>query len=285
MFLAPMAPLAASANRIAEARAEAKIAGKLAKAGKQPKVRETLDRTSLLTPGAPPAVISATLTDSFVDTSPMDNRADPGSTITYTAVITNSSNSDVTGVSFQDTISPYTTLIGAATKVSPLAYADPYNATVNTNLSVPALGVLGNDTGTATLTVAGITSPVCGDATAPFVCTTAQGGTVSLAADGSFSYDPATGFIGADTFTYAATNGQAPNDTATVTITVAAANNPPTASDDALTVNEDAGATAVNVLANDADPDGGAKNITSFTTPTNGSVVGTGPSGAFTGLT
>lgn len=292
---APMAPLAASANRtttaIAEKQAERKLAN-LAK--KQLSPREALERSLFVNPPAAvvpavgaPAVISATLTDSFVDVAPssIPPRADPGSIITYTATITNSGGTAATLVNFTDTISPYTTLLAGTIKVSPLAFADAYNATVNTNLSVSAPGVLGNDTGTATLTVAGITSPVCGVATAPFSCTTAQGGTVSLAADGSFSYDPASGFTGADTFTYTATNGQSPNDTATVTITVAAASNPPTASDDALTVNEDAGATAVSVLANDADPDGGPKNIASFTTPTNGSVVGTGPSGAFTGLT
>jgi hypothetical protein len=49
---------------------------------------------------------------------------------------------------------------------------------------------------------------------------TTQGGTVTLNADGSFIYNPPAGFEGTDTFTYAATNGLTPNDTAQVTINV-----------------------------------------------------------------
>ena len=52
---------------------------------------------------------------------------------------------------------------------------------------------------------------------------TTQGGTVTLNADGSFTYNPAAAFTGVDTFTYTATNGLTPNDTAQVTINVDAA--------------------------------------------------------------
>ena len=45
---------------------------------------------------------------------------------------------------------------------------------------------------------------------------------------------------------------------------------------DAATVVEDASATAVDVLANDTDPDGGPISVTSVTQPTNGTVVITG---------
>src|SRR6185503_16907572 len=51
---------------------------------------------------------------------------------------------------------------------------------------------------------------------------------------------------------------------------------------DSATVAEEAPATAVAVLANDTDPDGGAKSITSVTQPANGAVVITGGG---TGLT
>ena len=50
----------------------------------------------------------------------------------------------------------------------------------------------------------------------------------------------------------------------------------PTAVDDAATVAEDSGATAIDVLANDTDPDGGAKTIGSASDPANGTVVITG---------
>jgi hypothetical protein len=52
-----------------------------------------------------------------------------------------------------------------------------------------------------------------------------------------------------------------------------AADAPPTAVNDTKTVAEDAGATTIDVLANDTDPDGGPKSIASVTQPTNGTVV------------
>ena len=61
----------------------------------------------------------------------------------------------------------------------------------------------------------------------PFTGTTAEGATVTLAADGSFTYDPGTAFddLGpgqtrTDTFTYTVTDGLGGFDDATVTITV-----------------------------------------------------------------
>jgi hypothetical protein len=47
-------------------------------------------------------------------------------------------------------------------------------------------------------------------------------GTLTLNADGSFTYTPATGFTGTDTFTYIASNGIIKSNVATVTITVVA---------------------------------------------------------------
>jgi hypothetical protein len=43
---------------------------------------------------------------------------------------------------------------------------------------------------------------------------------VTLLANGGFTFDPKPGFTGTDTFDYSVTNGQTPNDTATVTIVV-----------------------------------------------------------------
>jgi hypothetical protein len=67
-----------------------------------------------------------------------------------------------------------------------------------------------------------------------------------------------------------------------MTPTATPTNVPPTAVNDAATVAEDSGATAVDVLANDTDPDGGTKLIASVTQPPNGTVAITGGG---TGLT
>jgi trimeric autotransporter adhesin len=71
----------------------------------------------------------------------------------------------------------------------------------------------------------------------------------------------------------------------TRTIAVASVDDAPVAEDDSQTVLEDAAATAVPVLTNDTDIDGGPKTISSATNPANGTVVLEGPAGAHTGLT
>ena len=75
-----------------------------------------------------------------------------------------------------------------------------------------------------------------------------------------------------DTFTYTLNGGS----TATVSVTVTCVDNPPTAVDDSATVAEDSGASAIDVLANDTDTDGGPKSVASVTQPANGTVVITG---------
>ena len=67
-----------------------------------------------------------------------------------------------------------------------------------------------------------------------------------------------------------------------MSVTVTCVDDPPVAVDDAATVVEDAAATAIEVLANDTDIDGGPISIGSVTQPANGTVVITGGG---TGLT
>ena len=74
------------------------------------------------------------------------------------------------------------------------------------------------------------------------------------------------------------TSAGSPTDTKLVD--AANVDDPPTADDDAATVLEDAGATAVLVLANDDDVDAGPMTIASVTQPANGTAVLTGPVGA-----
>ena len=81
-----------------------------------------------------------------------------------------------------------------------------------------------------------------------------------------------------DTFTYTINGG----DDATVSVTVTCVDDPPVAVNDTATVLEDAAATAITVLNNDTDVDGGPKAINAITQPTNGTVVTTGGG---TGLT
>lgn len=106
---------------------------------------------------------------------------------------------------------------GPPPNTAPDAAADAYTTKQGDALTVPAPGVLGNDTDAEadTVTATGVTQPAHG--------------TVTLAANGSFTYTPAAGFHGTDTFTYRATDGEAQSAPATVTITVTQVTTPPPA--------------------------------------------------------
>ena len=97
--------------------------------------------------------------------------------------------------------------------------------------------------------------------------TTDTVGLVSSNGDGTFTYDPdgqfealAAGETVADSFSYTVTDDHGAVATATVTITVSGANNPPIANDDAgigFSTDEDNSFTTGDVLNNDSDPDTG----------------------------
>jgi hypothetical protein len=161
-----------------------------------------------LAPAAPLApTVTATKTDSLFTDVDGDSQADPGDTIKYSVNIS-ASGDDATGVTFTDTVDPNTAFVPGSLTARPVAVDDGYAATGNIRISVAAPGVLGNDfTGVPAATI-----------TAP-PTTSTNGGDVSLAADGSFTYNPPAGFEGVDTFSYTLTNGTGSNN-ATVSITV-----------------------------------------------------------------
>ena len=94
----------------------------------------------------------------------------------------------------------------------------------DTQLNVPAPGVLGNDSDADNdpITVADTRTNA----------STSQNGSVTLNDNGSFAYTPAAGFTGDDSFTYVATDGTDTSNTATVTISVNAVSTGPTARGD-----------------------------------------------------
>ena len=152
--------------------------------------------------------VSATLTDNRPGVDPAI--ASPGDTINYQVVISNTGTGPATGVQFNQDVDANTAVVSGSVKMSPLAITDIYETPLNTQLSVAAPGVLAND--------AGIPAPTAQPiANGP----TAQGGTVTLNSDGSFIYNPPNNFAGSsDNFDYTITNGQAPDSTTTVTITI-----------------------------------------------------------------
>ncbi|HEY0172908.1 MAG TPA: PxKF domain-containing protein [Pyrinomonadaceae bacterium] len=155
-------------------------------------------------------LISATKTDAFPDPD-NDGKAVPGDTITYTVQI-NNGGTDAAGVVFGDTVDPNTTFVPGSVTTTPVAIDDAYAAVGNVRINVPAAqGVTSND------------SDPDGDAVTavPATTTSANNGDVTVNADGSFTYNPAPGFEGADTFTYTIAGASGPSNTATVTVNVA----------------------------------------------------------------
>ena len=212
-----------------------------------PDVGETLTVTAV----TQPANGAVTLTGGVVEFTPDPNFN--GTTLfNYTV-------SDGNGGSDTATVTVTVTPVNDA----PDAVDDTFNVAQDSGATV--LDVLTNDTFAPdtgeTLTVDSVTQP-------------ATGGTVTLSG-GVVSFTPAAGFTGISTFTYTISDGNSGSDTATVTVRVGLANNPPDAVDDTFTVAEDSGATVLNVLANDSTaPDvGETLTVTAVTQPSTGGTV------------
>jgi hypothetical protein len=139
---------------------------------------------------------------------------------------------------------------------APVAADDTASVAQNGSVSIDVLANDTDDDGDA-LTVENVSAPGHGSAT--------------VEPSGEVLYEPTAGYAGADSFTYDVSDGQA-TDTATVTVTVGAANNPPVANPDSKSTSE-AWPVAVNVLANDTDPDGDALTLESVTQPAHGTAV------------
>ena len=117
----------------------------------------------------------------------------------------------------RDLIGNYATPANTA----PTAVNDSYNATEDTTLTVAAPGVLGNDA-----------DPDAGDSlsvTATSPIDNVDHGSLTLNSNGSFSYAPAANYCGPDSFAYKAKDSaNAESNAATVSISVACVDDPPT---------------------------------------------------------
>jgi len=94
----------------------------------------------------------------------------------------------------------------------------------------------------------------------------------ALFAGNNVLYAPDPDYHGADTFEYVITDGHGELSTASVFVTVTAANDAPGAVDDSLATAEDTTGT-VDLLANDRDPDGDRLTVVAFDQPLHGSVT------------
>ncbi len=148
---------------------------------------------------------------------------------------------------------------------APLAVDDSYTLTEDTPLMINgASGILGND------------SDADGDPLFPRIETNVSHGTLLLQPTGAFSYTPSTDFNGTDSFVYQLFDGKLLSEFATVTLNVTPVNDPPTANDDAYSLNQDStldiSATA-GVLNNDLDPDGDTLTANVVDAPAHGTLT------------
>ena len=155
-------------------------------------------------------------------------------------------------------------LYTGTTNAAPVGVADSYTTPKGQTLSVPAPGVLANDTDAESNAL------TAGDVTQP------AHGVVSLAANGSFTYVPDEGYAGPDSFTYKANDATSTSAATTVSITVQAAQNTaPVATGDAYSTvaGEAMSVAAPGVMTNDTDGEGDALTATRTSVPVNGTVT------------
>ena len=142
----------------------------------------------------------------------------------------------------------------------PVGVDDAYAVDEDGALTVNAAnGLLAND------------SDADGDTLTASVATDPENGTLTLNADGSFTYVPDADFSGSDSFLYAVSDGTGRVAQATATITVNPLNDDPVAVDDEAI--SDGSAVTVDVLTNDTDADADMLAIATFGQGADGSVT------------
>src|SRR5690348_17441956 len=146
---------------------------------------------------------------------------------------------------------------------APVAVADSYTIAEGGTINQAAPGVLVNDTDAEGSTLTAVLG------------TTTSNGTLTLNANGSFTYVHNGSETTSDSFTYRANDGTTNGNLVTVSITVTPVNDAPVTVADSYTVAE--GGTvnqaAPGVLVNDTDAEGSALTAILGTTTTNGTLT------------
>ena len=153
------------------------------------------------------------------------------------------------------------------------------DATPNVPPVAVADAAAGNEGGTITTLTGGATSvltndtDVDGNTLTAKVVTGPANGTLTLNANGTFSYVHNGSESTSDSFTYKANDGTVDSAPVTVTLAITPVDDAPVAVNDTVTFTEDSTANVISVLANDTDVDGGTKQVVSATNGANGTVT------------
>ena len=150
---------------------------------------------------------------------------------------------------------------------APVAADDSFTLAEDSVLNVSALlGLLSNDN-----------DPDDADTLSVTLLTGTSNGSLSLNADGSFTYTPNADFNGSDSFTYSVSDGNGGTSSGTVELEVTAVNDAPVAAGESYATS--AGSLPLEVgsvdgvLANDTDADGDDLATVLLTGPANGTLV------------
>ncbi|NQW99657.1 tandem-95 repeat protein, partial [bacterium] len=167
-----------------------------------------------------------------------------------------------------DLLLDHVRLTPVSTNTAPLADDDSYLTQKDTPLEVLDPGVLAGDT-----------DPELDALTAIRVSGPAHG-SLQLNPAGGFTYQPASGFTGIDSFTYKASDNGLDSNVATVTITVEPVNRAPLALEQNLVTQQ---AVPLAISLTGQDPDGnGLMEFTVIEPPQNGTLTGTAPELTYT---
>src|SRR5262245_43112389 len=146
-----------------------------------------------------PTTLTAVQTTTLLNDLDGDGLIDPGDVVQTTVTITNTGGENATLVQFTEDLDGMT-LVGGTINASPIAFNDSYTAAGNLQFTA-SISVLANDAEPLGPEGLGLNAGTALQNTGvPFA--TAQGGTATLNANGTFTYTSAVGFEGADTFTY-----------------------------------------------------------------------------------
>ncbi|MGH1420656.1 MAG: tandem-95 repeat protein, partial [Hyphomonas sp.] len=115
-----------------------------------------------------------------------------------------------------------------------------------------------------------VTNDIDGDTVVATLSTAPTNGTVIVNSDGTYTYTPASDYVGSDSFVVLLDDGNGGTSTVSVSATIGAINDNPVAADDAQTTDEDV---AVNGAVTLSDVDGDTVTASLGTAPTNGTAT------------
>lgn len=151
---------------------------------------------------------TATITAGDWNEIPVTASVGPNGTFSFALEQASSTIGEIS--SKEGTASPVLRIVYLDVNLPPTANPESYTIQHDTQRTVPAPGLLAND------------SDPNDDPLSARVVTPPSHGTLSLAADGSFTYLPDPGFEGSDSFQYEAFDGELASDPVTVTLEVLA---------------------------------------------------------------